>query len=145
MRAKRSKVSVQEFLSRIRDWAAAQPDIQAVLLVGSYARGAARPDSDVDLVILTGAPDRYLDPAAFPAAAGPAERWIKEDWGAVTSIRVWYQDGLEVEYGIAAPDWAAAPFDAGTRRVLADGMRIVFGREAVYNNLRAEALRESRR
>jgi hypothetical protein len=49
----------------------------------------------------------------------------------VTSLRVRYADGLEVEFGFAAPDWAAAPLDAGTRRVLEGGVRVVFDRGVV--------------
>ncbi|WP_210730372.1 nucleotidyltransferase domain-containing protein [Streptomyces sp. S816] len=35
-----------------------------LLLVGSYARGAARPDSDVDIVLLKADPARYLTDTA---------------------------------------------------------------------------------
>ena len=31
-------------------WAKAQPKIRAVALVGSHARGTARPDSDIDVM-----------------------------------------------------------------------------------------------
>ena len=40
------------------------PDICGLALVGSWARGTARADSDVDLVVLTSHPDRYLADAA---------------------------------------------------------------------------------
>ena len=48
-----SPTTAHEFLFRFTAWAASQPDIVAVGLAGSHARGAARPDSDVDLVILS--------------------------------------------------------------------------------------------
>ena len=41
-----------DFLDSLRDWAAHQPTIAGVALVGSYARGEARPDSDSDVVLL---------------------------------------------------------------------------------------------
>ncbi|MER8119845.1 nucleotidyltransferase domain-containing protein [Streptomyces sp. NPDC094031] len=37
-----------------------------LLLVGSYARGAARPDSDVDVVLLTADQPPYLTEVAEP-------------------------------------------------------------------------------
>jgi hypothetical protein len=45
------------------------------------------------------------------------------------SVRVWYLDGLEVEYGITDEDWASTPLDEGTRQVIADGMVVLFEQE----------------
>lgn len=44
---------METFFSAIRDWAAETPQIESVILVGSYARGTNHAGSDVDLVILT--------------------------------------------------------------------------------------------
>jgi predicted nucleotidyltransferase len=121
-------VQIDDFLLRVKQWAEKQIDIHGVLLVGSYARGAARPDSDVDLVILTDCPERYIDTIAFAGGFGSVLRWLKEDWGQVASLRVWYEDGLEVEYGIAFLDWAVQPLDSGTLRVVSDGVQILFDR-----------------
>ena len=41
------------FLAQLKQWAAEDPGITALLIVGSYARGTNKPDSDLDLVILT--------------------------------------------------------------------------------------------
>jgi predicted nucleotidyltransferase len=120
---------IKGFLSQVKAWTEQQADIKGVLLVGSYARGVARADSDVDLVILTTKPERYLDSVSFAENFGSVSKWEKEDWGRVTSVRVWYQDGLEVEYGITLPDWVAQPLDSGTLRVVSDGMQIVFDRD----------------
>jgi predicted nucleotidyltransferase len=49
--------SVAEILIGVRGWAARQAGVSGVALVGSHARGAARADSDVDLVLLCEAPD----------------------------------------------------------------------------------------
>ena len=119
---------VRAFLDDFVAWAAAQPDVQGIALVGSYARGAAREDSDVDLVILTNQPRKYLDDLEWIERFGTVDRQQVEDYGKLTSLRVWYQNGREVEYGITAPDWAAVPLDAGTRRVIGDGMTVLFER-----------------
>jgi predicted nucleotidyltransferase len=37
-------------IERITRWAAARKDVLGLLLVGSCARNAARPDSDIDVV-----------------------------------------------------------------------------------------------
>ena len=54
-----------------------------------------------------------------------------EDWGLVTSLRVYYEDGLEVEYGLTSSEWAEEPIDEGTYRVIRDGMGIYSDREGL--------------
>lgn len=100
-----------------------------MLLVGSHARREARADSDIDLVILTDTPGKYLDTISFAEDFGAIERTVKEDWGRVAAVRVWYGDGVEVEFGITMPEWAALPLDPGTQRVISDGVRIIFDRD----------------
>jgi predicted nucleotidyltransferase len=126
-------MEIEKFLAQVKRWAEQQSDIQAVLLVGSFARGTARADSDIDLVILTTSPQDYLDRLTFADHFGSVSKWEKEDWGKITSLRVWYEDGSEVEYGIALPDWAIQPLDPGTLRVISDGMQIVFDRDGSLN------------
>ena len=48
------------------------------------------------------------------------------EYGVVRALRVFYEDGLEVEFGLNPLQWASVPLDAGTRRVISDGMCILF-------------------
>jgi predicted nucleotidyltransferase len=45
-------IEAQEIIDRVTRWAAHRQDIVGLLLVGSYARNAARPDSDIDIDIV---------------------------------------------------------------------------------------------
>ena len=119
---------IREFLDAFVDWASDGADVQAIALVGSYARGAARDDSDIDLVILTDTPQKYFDNTKWIERFGAVEKHQTEDYGKLTSLRVWYQNGAEVEYGITTPDWAAAPLDEGTQEVMLGGMLVLFER-----------------
>ena len=91
---------IRDFLNAFVNWASPQEDVQAIALVGSYARGEAREDSDIDLVILTDQPRKYLDNVIWIENFGALLKSQTEDYGKLTSIRVWYQNGQEVEYGI---------------------------------------------
>lgn len=126
---------VEEFLTRVADWALTRSDILAVALVGSYARGTARRDSDVDLVVLTTAPLKYAADVDWARRLGSVANHAIEHWGRVTSVRVWYESGLEVEFGFATPGWVSAPLDEGTRRVVAGGLRVLMDRDAVLASL----------
>ena len=119
---------VNKFLNEVTQWAFARTDIQALALVGSYARNAARETSDIDLVLIALKRDRYLHNLDWIKRFGNVEKYQIEDYGLLTSVRVWYDDGREIEYGLTDENWAAEPLEDGTRRVIEDGMRILFER-----------------
>jgi predicted nucleotidyltransferase len=124
---------VTQFLNDFVAWALTQPDIRAAALVGSHARNTATESSDVDLVLLVRQPETFLQDTTWAQRFGAIQRQQFEDYGPVTSLRVWYTDGLEVEYGLTGKAWAATPLDEGTRRVISDGMRILFEREPLLS------------
>ena len=124
-----------EVIKKAKAWAASRNDIRAVALVGSYARGDARPDSDIDLVLLCSDPPRYLEDTRWVSTFGVATATSIEDWGRVQSVRVHYRDGNEVEFGITSTDWAASPPDAGTVEVLRNGGRILVDRDGELTSL----------
>lgn len=128
---------VDALLAAAAAWARARPDVVALALVGSHARDAARPDSDVDLVVLCRDPAALLADRSWARRFGPVARETVEDWGAVTSLRVAYDGGPEVEYGLARPSWAALPLDPGTRRVAADGLRALHDPAGLLAGVRA--------
>jgi predicted nucleotidyltransferase len=119
---------IRDFLDAFVAWASDRSDVQGIALVGSYARGEARDDSDIDLVILTQQPDKYLNDIKWTERFGSVEKYQTEDYGKLISLRIWYQNGVEVEYGITTPDWVAIPLDAGTCEVILGGMVVLFER-----------------
>jgi hypothetical protein len=52
-----------------------------------------------------------------------------EDWEKVQSVRVFYSDGPEAEYGITSSDWVNFPLDEGTIKVLQNGMMVLLDRD----------------
>ena len=102
-------------------------------LVGSYARESATEDSDIDLVVLANDPNRYVENTDWLRRFGPIEKQQTEDYGKVTSLRVWYVGGHEVEYSLTTSDWAEHPLDEGTQRVIGGGMRVLFERQALLS------------
>jgi hypothetical protein len=127
---------IHGFLNQFTEWAARHEDILAVVLVGSFARGTARADSDIDLVLICDDPQRYLKDEQWLTNFGTVTGVQDEDWGLVQSKRVFYEDVGEVEFGLTTAQWVATdPVDAGTRRVIADGARILTDRTGMMASL----------
>lgn len=118
--------AVCRLLTSVAEWAADQTDVRAVALVGSHARGTARSASDVDLVLVVDDSVRRLHDRTWVTHFGDATSVTHEDWGLVQSLRVTYADASEVEFGLTTAVWAEPPLEAGTVRVIRDGLRVVF-------------------
>jgi predicted nucleotidyltransferase len=116
---------VKNLLHEVIIWAESKPEILGVALVGSYARGAGRLDSDVDLVLLASVPQDFVNNPEWINEFGSVKSFRAEDWGLVTSLRVYYKEDLEVEFGLTSSEWTSEPIDKGTRKVIADGMKIL--------------------
>ena len=130
--------TIQTFMDKVTHWAESQAEIMGLALVGSYARNEARVDSDIDLVLVTSHPQHFTNDPAWIKNFGLVKSYAVEDWGLVTSLRVYYENGLEVEYGVTSSEWVNIPIDAGTRKVISDGMQILVDKRGLLR----QALRE---
>ena len=122
-----------DFIEDFMRWSSKRKDIRAVALVGSYAREAATESSDVDLVILAEKPQEYLSNTEWTRIFGVVIIKKIEEYGRLSSLRVWYESGLEIEYGFTNREWIAEPLDPGTKRVIRDGMRVLFEKEVLLS------------
>ena len=122
-------MTADELVRAVTTWAEDHVDIVSLALVGSRARGTARSDSDVDFVIQCETPARYLEELTWISEFGVAQAVSIEDWGIVQSVRVFYADGPEVEYGITSSEWVTVPLDEGTIKVLRDGALVLIDRD----------------
>ena len=127
---------VAAVIELVRRWAAVRDDVHGLALVGSWARGEASEGSDVDLVLLVDQPDAYLNDDTWIGELGASALRTKS-WGVLTERRLVLPSGLEIDLGIAAASWATAPVDAGTRRVVTDGIRVVLDPYGLLANLLA--------
>ncbi|WP_069771480.1 nucleotidyltransferase domain-containing protein [Streptomyces sp. LUP30] len=111
-------------VDRVTRWSADRSDVAGLLLVGSCARGEARSDSDVDLLLLSTAPGRYAVDDSWLRELSLGEVVRVRAWGPLTEWRHVTASGLEVEMCVGPTAWAkTGPVDAGTRRVVTDGAR----------------------
>jgi predicted nucleotidyltransferase len=122
-----------DFIEDFMRWSKKRRDIRAVALVGSYARETATEVSDIDLVVLTENPNEYIKNTEWTKVFGRAITKEVEKYGKLTSLRVWYESGLEVEYGFTTRDWVTSPLDKGTKQVISNGIRVLFEKEEILS------------
>lgn len=122
-------VRAEKFLEMLCSWVETREDVRALVVVGSFARREARPDSDLDIVLLARDPDVYLADTTWVQALGESAVLGLENYGKVTSVRALIGDGLDVELGIASADWASEPYDPGTEDVARGGIEVLLDRD----------------
>ena len=123
-------------LSAVTAWAMKREDIRALALAGSWARGDAREDSDVDLLVLTEQADDYrhrrewLTEIAFAEAGCRVLTSEDASYGLVWSRHVRLLPAADVELTFAPCSWARTdPIDAGTRSIVTDAFRAILDKD----------------
>jgi predicted nucleotidyltransferase len=133
-----------DFIEDFMRWATKRKDIRAAALVGSYAREELEKDSDLDLVIIVESPQQYITNTEWARVFGKPITKKVEEYGALTSLRVWYESGLEIEYGFTTREWIQSPLDQGTKQVIDDGLRVLFEKEVLLSPHETPTLRSQR-
>lgn len=127
-------IPLSDLKALCQQWASQDANIAAIALVGSYARGEAKDDSDVDLLVLTHRTfDPYFQNQAWLNRFGEPQDWMFEDYGAARSVRADFEWG-EVEFCFATVLWASVPLDEGSRRVLSGGAEIWVDHDGSFSN-----------
>ena len=116
-------------------WVEGRSDLKSLGLAGSWVRGSARANSDLDLLILADNPELYrstqdwllhiLLPGPFRIASHSGATY-----GVVWSCHVALEPAAELELSFGSLDWASTnPVDAGTRRIISDGLRVIVDKD----------------
>jgi hypothetical protein len=136
-----TRTEALELMDAVAAWAAAQPSCRAMALAGSWAREAARDESDLDLLVLTDRIDHWTGDGAWLGGllsdkGFSVESIDMETYGAARSWRARLASGAELELTFADLDWAEInPIDAGTRRVAEDGLRVLIDKDGRLGRL----------
>lgn len=122
-----------DFIEDFMRWATKRKDIRAAALVGSYAREELDKDSDVDLVIITETPQKYMTDTEWIRVFGkPITRKV-EKYEKITSLRIWYENGLEIEFGFTNREWIQTLTQDELTQIKADGLRVLFEKEKLLS------------
>jgi aminoglycoside 6-adenylyltransferase len=132
-----SREPADHLLQRVCAWGKAQPDIRALIVTGSYARGGADALSDLDLEIFTRTPDRYLQSDSWMTEIGPVCVYLalENDRGLPTRLII-FKDGSKVDFTVSTV--AALAGMVKTRRLptlYERGYRIVVDKDQAASRL----------
>jgi uncharacterized protein len=134
---------LDQFVAPITTWAGSRSDIVGLAVVGSWARGAAPPDSDIDLVLLTVEPETFRCDELWLAEIPWSERrivgWYDAEYGTVWSRHVQFEPPCEIEFTFCALA-ATDPIDRGTARVVSGGLRVLLDKARLFEDLLAKVL-----
>lgn len=129
-RADTKDLDAYELISKVAAWSRRDHRVIAAGVCGSYARGEARPDSDIDFCIITGNPSSLLDDRSWIGGFGADARIAGpvESYSLVQSIRVFYGP-IEAEFGVTDHAWMQLPIDKETASVINRGLNILYDPE----------------
>ncbi len=123
----------ERLLLAIEAWASERSDVLGLAVVGSWARGTARPDSDLDIMLLVKWPAVYradldwLSAIDWQQAGFTLDGFKDADYGQAWSRHVQLEPLADVELTFAEQTWASLdPIDEGAASVVAKGCRVVF-------------------
>lgn len=129
-------------LSQTHKWTSKSVNICAAALVGSWARGTARPTSDIDIMLLVTEPDIFrkdqvwVNEIDWEEVGLRVDSWEDQEYGVVWSRHIHFQDGTDVEFTFGSPLWASInSIEAGTLQVVSNGCSILYDPEGLLTKL----------
>ncbi len=123
------------------EFAQSNPEVMTMALCGSYARGEAKPDSDIDFSIIV------KDKMKFKATEWVEKLNLKnlnerleffedKEYGSVWSRHVFLESKIEIEFSFADISWADTEnLDEGTKKVVTDGYKIIYDPQHILKKL----------
>jgi predicted nucleotidyltransferase len=140
---------VNAVTAAVANWAIERNDIRAMAMLGSWVRGNPRPDSDLDLLLLSDlAPDyqrskTWLTEIDFQNAGFQLQSNESAFYGVVWSQHLHLLPAAEVELTFAQCSWAGTdPVDIGTQVIVIDAFQIIFDRDGILAKLIGAVMQE---
>ncbi|BAY80843.1 hypothetical protein NIES267_03080 [Calothrix parasitica NIES-267] len=152
---------IKVILEQVKNWAEKRSEILALALVGSYARGEATLESDIDLMVIASDTDVFrqnydwMHQINWESINYKIQKWNDADYGVVWSRHIYLCNSksnsksssknnlfndltnkLKVEISFGLPIWASIqPIDSGTFGVVSRGCKIIYDPQDILTNL----------
>ncbi|WP_053375902.1 hypothetical protein [Paenibacillus sp. FJAT-27812] len=113
-------------------WAGEQSHIAGIALVGPCADDENEEDSNLSFLLISDKKTKTLEAILHQFPFEPIEQATKEEWGLLTSFRIEYASGMEVEYGVAGEEWLRLPLDQEMGDTVMKGFKVIWDREELF-------------
>jgi hypothetical protein len=146
---------IDSILETVVSWAETRSEILALALVGSYARGEATTDSDIDLMVITHLPEFFrqnhdwMHDINWEFVNYKILTFNDAQYGVVWSRHIYLTslnnefNNIKVEISFGLPTWASInPIDSGTFNVVSRGCKILYDSQGVLTNLMSKVSRQ---
>lgn len=141
--------AISTLLRDMASWAARQPDVRGVALIGAFARAEAMPGTEVDLVLLTETPERYaedswLQDLDYVRRGHPVLGVTRAVEPLASAITLALRGAPALKLRVASPSLATArPPHGLVASAVADGLVIVHDPDGIIKDLQKVVLEES--
>lgn len=112
-------------MSMVKEWLIKTDEVILGLLIGSYARGEQREDSDVDYIIMVNNMNQFIEDTHWTSKFGEVVSIQQEIYEEVTALRVYYTEDIELEFGFVLEDWLSQPLKETTKEALNNGKKVL--------------------
>lgn len=123
----------KEKIKQVKKWMVKQKEIKAAILIGSYARGEERSDSDVDFIIVVDDVNKWISDINWVKSFGRLLSVTVEQFEEVQALRVHYQDTNELEFGFVTEEWLQKPYVDATKEAIDSGMIVLLDRNKYFD------------
>ena len=125
----------QERIRLVELWMKKNKKVEGALLIGSYAKGTQREDSDVDFIIIVEDPTEWIEKSKWVKEFGAVVSMNQENYEDVLALRVYFQDDVELEFGFVTKEWLTKPYKEATQEALSGGYKILVDNNGILNHL----------
>ena len=123
----------KEKIKLVKKWINKEEDIKGALLIGSYARGEERSDSDIDFIFVVEDVDKWTGHINWVKNFGRLLSVSVEEFEEVKALRVYYQDSNELEFGFVTQEWLNKPYVSTTQEVFDGGVKVLLDRKKYFD------------
>jgi predicted nucleotidyltransferase len=135
-------VAAHRLINFIASVVGQRSDLRGAAVCGSWARGSARPESDLDILLIARQPEQlrrnqeWICELRFSDAGLRYVDHTTATYGVVWSAHVNLEPEAQLELCIASEAWASvSPIDAGTLQVITGGFKIVVDKDGLLERL----------